>query len=80
VVKETGVRVTSAPDTGLPWLSTTLTVPVTFVGQVTFVVEEYVVVNAVVWVDTVETMVEVNVVENIPPNGENLNIVESGVL
>jgi len=53
---------------------------VTFVGHTMLVVDEIVVVRAVVWVETVDTTIEVEVVENIPPNGENLSIVESGVL
>ena len=39
-----------------------------------------VVVTAVVEVDTVDTMVEVDVVENTPPNGANLKIVDKGSL
>jgi len=79
-VKDTGVSTTLTPDSGLPWLSTTLTDKVTFGGQTGVVVDDMVVVRAVVWVDTVETTIEVEVVEKIPPKGENLNIVERGVL
>jgi len=79
-VKATGVTTTLTPESGLPWLSTTLMDMVTFVGHTMLVVDEIVVVRAVVWVETVDTTIEVEVVENIPPNGENLSIVESGVL
>jgi hypothetical protein len=44
------------------------------------VVDEIVVVSAVVEVETVDTTIEVEVVENTAPYGANLNIVESGVL
>jgi hypothetical protein len=44
------------------------------------VVVENVVVLAVVKVETVETKIEVDVVEKIPPKDENLIIVERGVL
>jgi hypothetical protein len=44
------------------------------------VVEEKVVVSAVVEVETVDTTIDVEVVENTPPNGEKRSIVESGVL
>ena len=43
-------------------------------------VDEVDVTTKVVDVDTVDTIVEVDVAEKAPPNGENLNIVESGVL
>jgi len=79
-VKAGGVRTTFAPETGLPWLSTTLMVTVTFGGHTGVVVEDIVVVRAVVWVETVDTTSEVEVVENMPPYGANLNMVESGVL
>jgi hypothetical protein len=75
-----GVSITFTPETGLPCGSTTLMVVVTFVGHTEVVVDDIVVVRAVVEVDTVDTRVDVKVVENIPPNGENLSIVESGVL
>jgi hypothetical protein len=44
------------------------------------VVDDIVVVSAVVEVETVDTTIDVEVVENTPPKGENRNIVESGVL
>jgi len=53
---------------------------VTFGGHTGVVVADIVVVRAVVEVEIVDTTIEVEVVENIPPNGENLSIVESGVL
>jgi hypothetical protein len=53
---------------------------VTFDPQTGVVVVETVVVLPVVNVETVETTMDVEVVENIPPKGENLNIVERGVL
>jgi hypothetical protein len=37
-------------------------------------------VNAVVWVDTVDTMVEVSVAVSTPPKGAKRRIVESGAL
>ena len=55
-------------------------VAVTFGGHVTLVIDENVVVKAVVEVETVDTIVEVTVVEKTAPNDENLSIVESGVL
>ena len=79
-VKAVGVTVTVAPDTGLPWLSTTLIVRVTFDPQTGVVVVDTVVVLPVVIVETVEKTVDVKVVENTPPKGENLSIVDSGVL
>jgi hypothetical protein len=80
VVKAAGVTTTLTPESGLPWLSTTLMDTVTFDGHTMLVVDENVVVSAVVEVETVDTTIDVEVVENIPPNGENLSIVESGVL
>jgi len=80
VVKAEGVSTTLTPESGLPWLSTTLMEMVTFGGHTMLVVDENVVVSAVVEVDTVDTTIEVEVVENTPPNGENLSIVDSGVL
>jgi uncharacterized protein YgiM (DUF1202 family) len=53
---------------------------VTFGGQTGKMVVELVVVRPVVEVEMVETTIEVEVVEKMPPNGENLSIVESGVL
>jgi hypothetical protein len=53
---------------------------VTFGGHTGVVVDDIVVVRAVVEVEIVDTTIDVEVVENTPPNGENLNIVESGVL
>jgi hypothetical protein len=44
------------------------------------VVDENVVVRAVVDVDTVVRTVDVKVVENTPPKGANRNIVDKGVL
>ena len=79
-VKAGGVRTTLTPESGLPWLSTTLMVTVTFGGHTGVVVDDMVVVRAVVCVETVDTTSEVEVVENIPPYGANLSIVESGVL
>ena len=75
-----GVTTTVAPETGLPWLSVTLMVKVTFDQQTGVVVVEIVVVLPVVMVEIVDTIMDVEVVENIPPKGENLNIVERGVL
>jgi hypothetical protein len=49
-------------------------------GHTGVVVDDIVVVSAVVEVETVDTTSEVDVVENTPPNGANLNMVESGVL
>jgi hypothetical protein len=43
-------------------------------------VDEIVVVIAVVEVEAVDMTIDVDVVENIPPYVANLNIVESGVL
>jgi hypothetical protein len=79
-VKAGGVRTTFTPESGLPWLSTTLMDMVTFGGHTGVVVDDIVVVSAVVEVEIVDTTIDVEVVENIPPNGENLSIVESGVL
>ena len=79
-VKAGGVRTTFTPESGLPWLSTTLMDMVTFGGHTGVVVDDIVVVRAVVEVEIVDTTIDVEVVENTPPNGENLNIVESGVL
>jgi hypothetical protein len=53
---------------------------VTFGPHTGVVVVENVVVLAVVKVETVETKIEVDVVEKIPPKAENLKIVERGVL
>lgn len=61
-------------------MSAALIVMVTFDPQTGVVVVETVVVLPVVNVETVETTMDVEVVENIPPKGENLNIVERGVL
>lgn len=80
VVKAGGVRTTFTPERGLPWLSTALIDMVTLGGHTGVVVEDTVVVRAVVEVETVDTTIDVEVVENIPPNGENLSIVDSGVL
>ena len=55
-------------------------VTVTLLGHTGVVVDDIVVVRAVVEVDTVDTIVDVKVVEKTPPNGANLKIVESGVL
>jgi hypothetical protein len=79
-VKAVGVTTTVAPDTGFPCVSTTLIVTVTFDPQTGVVVVDTVVVLPVVNVETVETTVDVKVVENVPPKGENLNTVERGVL
>jgi hypothetical protein len=73
-----GVTTTLIPDIGLPWLSTALMDMVTFGGQTGTIVEETVVTTAVVEVDTATVVVVVAV--NTPPKGENLNIVERGVL
>lgn len=80
VVKAEGVSTTLTPESGLPWLSTTLMDTVTFGGHTRLVVDENVVVSAVVEVETVDTTIDVEVVENTPPNGENRSIVDSGVL
>jgi hypothetical protein len=53
---------------------------VTFDGHTGVVVDDIVVVSAVVEVETVDTTIEVEVVENTAPYGANLNMVESGVL
>jgi hypothetical protein len=79
-VKAGGVRTTLTPESGLPWLLTTLMDMVTFGGHTGVVVDDIVVVSAVVDVETVDTTSEVEVVENMPPYGANLNMVESGVL
>ena len=78
-VEATGVRTTLTPESWLPWLLTTLMDMVTFGGHGA-VVDEIVVVSAVVEVETVDTTIEVEVVENTAPYGANLNMVESGVL
>jgi len=57
-----------------------LIVTVTLLEQIGVVVEDIVVVRAVVDVDTVETTVEVKVVEKTQPNGANRKMVDSGVL
>ncbi len=70
---------TVTPGIGLPVLSTTLMLIVTFGGQTAEVMVVTIVeVSAVVAADTVETIVDVKVVENIPPNGANLRIVDNG--
>jgi hypothetical protein len=79
-VKAAEVATTLTPASGSLCASTTLTVMVTFCAQTGVVVVENVVVLAVVKVDTVETTMDVEVVANTPPNGENLSIVERGVL
>jgi hypothetical protein len=79
-VKAAGVRTTLTPESGLPWLLTTLMDMVTFGGHTGVVVDDIVVVRAVVEVETVDTTIEVEVVENTAPYGANLNMVESGVL
>ena len=81
-VGDVGLTTTVAPDIGLPCASLALIVIVTFGPQVdvAFVAVEIVVVLPVVNVDTVDMTIEVEVVENTPPNAENLNMVESGVL
>jgi hypothetical protein len=73
-----GVTTTLTPDIGLPWLSTALTDIVTFGGQTAEIVEEIIVVMAVVEVEAATVVVVVAV--NVPPKGANLNIVERGVL
>jgi hypothetical protein len=70
-VTDAGVSTTLAPETGLPWLSTTLIVTVTFAGQTGVMVDEKVVVTAVVDVETVDTTVDVEVVMMFPPKGAN---------
>jgi hypothetical protein len=66
-VKAGGATTTLTPDTGFPWLSTTLIDIVTFGGQTGTMVDEIVVVMAVVAVEAVDTRIDVEVVENIPP-------------
>lgn len=79
-VTTAGVRTTLAFETGFPWMSTTLMLIVTFAGHTMLTVDAVVVVTAVVEVEAVDRIIDVEVVENTPPYGANSNIVESGVL
>ena len=72
----TGVTVTVAPETGLPWLSTALTVIVTLGGQTGEMVVELEI--AVIDVVTVDMIVEVAVAVSVPPNGAKRRMVDSG--
>ena len=73
---------TVAPETGLPWLSTTLTLTVTLGPQAGEVIVLTVVVEvaATVFVDNVDTIVSVEVAVETAPNGEKRRIVDRGFL